>query len=83
MHVMLRLLRDDANPLSTGGYAQADARGQFLMKNLLPGTYEVLATQYLPGPKGAQTLHGRQQAVVTNAAVTNVIVTLESPKARP
>jgi hypothetical protein len=63
---------------------QVDARGQFTIEGLMPGTYELNAGLYLPGFRG-ETPYKKQEIVVTNGVVTNVTVTLDlsSLPARP
>ncbi|HEX7334090.1 MAG TPA: carboxypeptidase regulatory-like domain-containing protein [Pyrinomonadaceae bacterium] len=56
--------------------AQVDARGQFFAEGLLPGTYEVTAT-YATDLRTAWR-RSTQQVVVTNGAVANVTLTLDT-----
>ena len=87
MHVSLRRLGDDQD--SPSGSSPVDARGQFFMEGLIPGTYEMIAAVYVISP-GGPVPRGpfrttKQQVVVTDGGVTNVTVTvnLESTPDRP
>jgi protocatechuate 3,4-dioxygenase beta subunit len=53
--------------------ARVDARGQFFVDGLLPGTYDVIANIYTRGSRGSV---GRviQQVTVANDSVTNITV---------
>jgi Carboxypeptidase regulatory-like domain len=53
---------------------EVDARGQFILEGLLPGTYEVMAQSYFPV---GQILRGIQQVTVTDGEVVNITVTLQ------
>lgn len=66
-------------PGTFSGYnesTQVDARGRFFVEGLLPGTYEVTAAY----ASDARTRWGRvtQQVVVTNGAVANVTLTVDT-----
>ena len=85
MHVLLRRLGEDQDSLnSTAGSARVDARGQFFMEGLIPGTYEMTAAVYIIGTR-APFRSTKQQVVVSDGSVTNVTVTvnLESTSDRP
>jgi hypothetical protein len=53
---------------------QVDARGQFVMDGLLPGTYELNAGVHIPGMRSTPQT---KQEVVVAAGVTTVTVTLD------
>ncbi len=55
--------------------AQVDARGQFVVEGLLPGTYELHAGVHIPGTRSSTTQ--TKQEIVVTAGVTNVTVTLD------
>lgn len=76
--VTLRKLGDDP-PSGMGRGAQVDARGQFIVDRLLPGTYEVTASLYNTNPFEAPDSRLKkttQQVVVTNDNVSSVTITL-------
>jgi hypothetical protein len=78
---------DDANPTGSFNDAtpQIDSRGQFLLENMFPGTYEIHAgigvqvsegrTQMIPGKK--------HEVVVTAGSNNNVTVTVDLNSAPP
>jgi Carboxypeptidase regulatory-like domain len=82
---LTRIAENDVGPLTGDSNAspQVDARGQFFVEGLLPGTYEVTAS-YIPDMHSAwrQT---RQQVVVANGVVTDVTLTIDpnAPPSRP
>lgn len=55
---------------------EVDARGQFAVEGLLPGTYEVMAQSYNPNEPRGPVLSGKQQVTVTDGGVVNITVTL-------
>jgi len=76
MHVSLRRLGEEQDWLnSMAGSASADARGQFFMEGIIPGTYELIGAVYIPGSRGPSRTT-KQQVVVSDGSVTNVTVTL-------
>jgi protocatechuate 3,4-dioxygenase beta subunit len=89
MHVSLRRLGEDQDSPAPSASSQVDARGQFFMEGLIPGTYEMIAAVYVIGPGGPVPLgpfrSTKQQVVVTDGGVTNVTVTvnLDSTPVRP
>jgi Carboxypeptidase regulatory-like domain len=87
MGVTLRRLGEEQDSLnSIAGSAQVDARGQFFMEGLIPGTYEMTAAVYIVSARSATPIRStKQQVVVTDGGVTNVMVTLnlDSPPDRP
>ena len=94
MHVSLRRLGEDQslNSISEdqgslnsiAASARPDARGQFFMEGLIPGTYEMTAAVYIIGTR-SPFRSTKQQVVVADGSVTNVTVTvnLESTPDRP
>jgi len=85
MGVMLRRLGEDQDSLnSIAGSARVDARGQFFIEGIIPGTYELIGTVYVIGSRGPFR-NTKQQVVVSEGSVTNVTVTLnlESTPDRP
>ena len=65
--------------------AAVDARGQFVVEGLPPGTYDVTAYSHSPNQPQGQAFIGRQQVTVTEGGVVNITVTLQpfSPPNRP
>jgi hypothetical protein len=85
MHVSLRRLDENQNAFNSGiASARADARGQFVMEGLIPGTYEMTGGVYIMDTRSLFR-STKQQVVVTDRSVTNVTVTvnLESTPERP
>jgi hypothetical protein len=77
LYVSLKRLGEVPSPFSRSGeQAQVDARGQFIAQGLLPGTYEVTVA-YAAEPR-APWRRATQQVVVTNGAVANVTLTIDS-----
>jgi len=68
---------------SANSSPQVDARGQFFVEGLLPGTYVVTASYISDVPGGWH--HTKQQIVVTNGVVTDVTLTIDpnAPPSRP
>jgi protocatechuate 3,4-dioxygenase beta subunit len=89
MHVSLRRLGEEQDSLAPSASSPVDARGQFFMEGVIPGTYELIAAVYVINPGGpvprGPFRSTKQQVVVTDGAVTNVTVTvnLESTPDRP
>ena len=65
---------------SSPNSAQVDARGQFFLEGVIPGTYEIDARVYVPGstPNTAPGLLGitKQQIAVSDGSVINVTLTV-------
>lgn len=75
--VSVKRLGELPSPFSnSGGSAQVDAHGQFLIEELLPGTYEVMAV-YATDPR-SNWRRATQQVVVTSGAVANVTLTIDT-----
>lgn len=83
-HVSLRRLGEDGDSLnSMSGSARPDARGQFFMEGIVPGTYEMTGAVYLVSTRSI--FRSTKQQVVVTDGVTNVTITVnvESTPARP
>ena len=77
VNVSVKRLGDVPTPFSMfHESAQVDARGRFFADGLIPGTYEVMVV-YAPEPR-AHWRRATQQVVVTNGAVANVTLTVDS-----
>lgn len=85
--VSARRLTDNPESMvwNSGGSAQVDARGQFLIEGLIPGTYEVNGYIYIPGSRGPMQPNAKQQVVITGEGVTSITLTvnLNSTSDRP
>jgi protocatechuate 3,4-dioxygenase beta subunit len=75
--VWLKQLGEEPGTMSYGSSApaQVDARGQFVVDGLMPGTYELHAAVHIPGTR-VSTPQQKQEVVVA-AGVTNVTVTID------
>lgn len=77
VYVSVKRLGDFSRVFSNSSEAaQVDARGQFFAEGLLSGTYEVKAT-YAPDTR-TPWARVTQQVVVTNGAVANVTLTVDT-----
>lgn len=81
---LLVYVRRTEDPTPSNPPVEADARGQFLVEDLVAGTYEfnvavvgVPADQRLRIPRPVETV------VVTNGAIADVTITLQLPKNGP
>ena len=75
--VWLAKLGDEPNGMNyQSSSTQVDARGQFVIEGLVPGTYELNTALYVPEARVA-TPHKKQEIVVTAGTVTNVTVTMD------
>ena len=63
--------------------AEVDARGQFLVKGLIPGTYEVRADLYNPNDPSGKMPSAQQQVVVSSGGFATVTLTITLPPAKP
>jgi hypothetical protein len=85
-YVWVRKLGDDPNapPSSSNASLQLDARGQFVIENLMPGAYELQAGVALPEARKSLVTK-KQEVVVTAGSTSNVTITLDlkSTTARP
>jgi Carboxypeptidase regulatory-like domain len=75
-YIWLRNVADDPAMASPSGSADVDARGQFVIEGLFPGTYEVNTGVASPETR---TFFGnkKQQVEVTAGAVTNITISME------
>ena len=63
---------------------EADARGQFLVDELVPGTYEFnVGVVGVPGNQRPRLARPTQTVVVTNGAIADVNITLQMQKTDP
>ncbi len=63
---------------------EVDGRGQFLLQNLVAGTYEFnVVVGGIPGDRRPRIPRPMQTVVVTNGAIADVTITLQMPKAGP
>lgn len=85
MIVGVRRTEDGGSPGSYNSPVEVDARGQFLVKDLIPGTYEVGVGIIfnLPPAQRPRVPRTTQTVVVTNGAVAEVTITLQMPKPAP
>ncbi|HKS28886.1 MAG TPA: carboxypeptidase-like regulatory domain-containing protein [Pyrinomonadaceae bacterium] len=59
-------------------YAQADARGRFIIDGLVAGEYQVIVQAQIPSPAGqAKFVRGKQGVTVSNGAETEATITLD------
>lgn len=85
--IALRIRKpDDNSPNSAGAYfgAELDTRGQFVVENLFPGTYEITAGLFVPGSR-QRILSKPQEVVVTAGSTANTVVKLDlsAPQTKP
>lgn len=76
---------EDSTQGSYGSPVEADARGQFLVANLIPGTYEIGVGVFvnLPPAQRPRIPRTTQTVVVTNGGVADVTITLQMPRPVP
>ncbi len=76
--VFVRRIEDPTVPYPP---AEADGRGQFLVQDLLPGTYEfIVGVAGVPDDQRPRFPRPTQRVVVTNGAIADVTITLQMPK---
>lgn len=85
--VFLRVKRLNENPLNASGSyvpAQIDARGQFVLNNLIPGTYELTAGLFVRGAR-VPVVQTKQDVVVTagTTTTTTMKLNLHPPPPKP
>ncbi|MCA1575743.1 MAG: carboxypeptidase-like regulatory domain-containing protein [Acidobacteria bacterium] len=75
--VWIQKLGEEPGTIASASSAsiQVDARGQFVVDGLMPGTYELHAGVYIPGTRGSTPT--KKQEVAVAAGVTNVTFTLD------
>jgi protocatechuate 3,4-dioxygenase beta subunit len=72
------------DPAAFNSPVAADARGQFLVENLVAGTYEFnVAVVGVPGDQRLTIPRPAQTVVVTNGAIADVTITVQLPKTVP
>jgi hypothetical protein len=77
VHVSYKRLGDVPTTFSNyGESAPIDARGQFILEELLPGTYEVEAAYAVD--RRSPWRRATQQVMVTNGTVANVALNVDS-----
>ena len=65
-------------------FVEADDRGQFLVDELVPGTYEFnVGVVGVPGDQRPRIMRPTQTVVVTNGAIADVTITLQMQKSDP
>jgi hypothetical protein len=74
--VTLKRMGSNPEVWTSNDSARVDARGQFVAERLLPGTYEVKASLFVPNDPNAKVLQTTQQVVVTSGGVSNITLTL-------
>ena len=76
---------EDGMPGSYGSPVEADARGQFVIEGLTPGTYEIGVGIIfnLPVNQRPRIPRTTETVVVTNGSVAEVTITLQMPKSAP
>lgn len=81
LHVWVRRINDNSRLYRA---AQLDARGQFVIDNLSPGTYELIAGVAVQGSRTPLS-NKRQEVVVTAGSATNTTIKLDlsSPQPKP
>jgi Carboxypeptidase regulatory-like domain len=81
LRVSIRRTEDSTVNDST---VEADARGQFLVENLVPGTYEFnVGVVDVPKDQRPRIMRPTQTVVVTNGAIADVTITLQTSKTDP
>lgn len=77
-YVWGRRLDEDVSPLYAGTTVrpQVDARGQFVLDGLTPGTYELVSGIFLTSAKVSYPAKN-QQVVVTAGTTTNITITVD------
>lgn len=76
-YVSLRNLADDAAGSGWNAPAQVDARGQFVIEGLLPGTYEINAGVVSEGTRTTLIGFKKQEIVVNAGSVNNITLSIE------
>jgi Carboxypeptidase regulatory-like domain len=81
LHVLIRKTED---PTGYNPTVEADARGQFLVDGLVPGTYEFNVSVFgVPGGQQPRIMRPTQTVVVTNGAIADVTIILQMLKTDP
>jgi Carboxypeptidase regulatory-like domain len=79
----LVLRRTDLNPGRYGTPFDMDARGQFRIDKLVPGTYDLEIGVFTPSGIPRSLMPTTQSVTVTNGAVADVTITLQKPAPKP
>lgn len=81
---LLVWIRKTEDPTVYNSAVQADARGQFLVDDLVPGTYEFnVGVVGVPNDQRPRITRPTQTIVVTNGATADVTLTLQMAKTDP
>jgi hypothetical protein len=71
-------------PTVSHATVEANARGEFLVDDLVPGTYEFnVSVVGVPSDQRPKITRPTQTVVVTNGAIADVTITLQMPKTDP
>jgi protocatechuate 3,4-dioxygenase beta subunit len=73
---------DNTSGLLIDGSPQIDARGQFVVDNLFPGGYELIAGIFIRGSR-TPLVQTKQEIVVTNGSSTNTAIKLNLNPPQP
>jgi hypothetical protein len=77
-------IRRTEDPTVYNPPVEADARGQFIVEGLVPGTYEFnVDVVGVPSDQRPRITRPTQTVVVTNGAIADVTITLQMPKTDP
>ncbi len=78
---LLVYVRRIEDPTASNSPVEADARGQFLVQDLVPGTYEFnVAVVGVPVDQRPRIPRPVQTVVVTNGTIADVTITVQLPK---
>lgn len=75
----IRKVGDEQSIMYSGANnpAQVDARGNFAIERLTPGTYEIESGVYVPSAKKSYAATKKEQVVVTAGSVTNLTMLVD------
>ena len=76
-YVSLRNLADDPAGPGSNAPTEVDARGQFVIEGLMPGTYEINAGVVSEGARTTLIGSKKQQVVVNANSVNNITISVE------
>jgi hypothetical protein len=77
-------IRGTEDPTRYNTTVEADARGQFVLDGLVPGTYEFnVGVVGVPRDQQPRIMRPTQTVVVTNSAIADVTIILQMPKTDP
>jgi len=81
---LLVYVRRIEDPTASNSPVEADARGQFLVEDLVAGTYEFnVAVVGVPADQRPRIPRPVQTVVVTNGTIADVTITVQLPKTLP